>query len=59
MSSPPSTDAEFRYSTATLDWARDEHATLDEWPTRRATPHRVRAERLTRSLRSLLDRLRT
>ena len=54
----PSPDAEFRYSTATLDWARDEHATLGEWPARRADPHLVRAELVTRSLRTLLDRTR-
>ncbi|USZ66696.1 hypothetical protein NGM10_08050 [Halorussus salilacus] len=56
MSSPP--DSRYRFSTATLDWARDEHATLREWPARRADPDSLRAELLARSLRSLLDRLR-
>lgn len=55
----PSPDAEFRYSTATLDWARDEHATLGEWPARRASPERLRAALLTQLLRTALDRLRT
>lgn len=57
VSSPPDPDAGYRYSTATLEWARDEHATLREWPARRATPDRLRAVLLTRALRSLFDRL--
>jgi hypothetical protein len=55
----PSPDAAFRYSTASLDWAKGEHATLSEWSARRADPHHLRAVLLTRSLRTLLDRLRS
>ncbi|WP_157971752.1 hypothetical protein [Halorussus litoreus] len=55
MSSPPS--PEYRYSTATLDWARDEHESLDDWPARRAEPHRPRAALLSRWLGSLFDRI--
>jgi hypothetical protein len=55
----PSPDAEFRYSTATLDWARDEHATLGEWPARRADPYGLRAALLVCSLRTMLDRVRS
>lgn len=58
MSSPPTPDAQYRFSTATLAWAREEHAALDEWPGRRADPHRVRAAMLTRWFRSLVERLR-
>ncbi|WP_162224491.1 hypothetical protein [Halorussus amylolyticus] len=55
MSSPP--DSRYRFTTATLSWARDEHATLGEWSARRADPHRVRAALLTRWLGALRDRL--
>ncbi|WP_135805913.1 hypothetical protein [Halorussus marinus] len=57
MSSPPVSDPQYRYGVATLEWAREEQATLDEWSTRRADPHRVRAALLTEWLGSLRDRL--
>jgi hypothetical protein len=56
VSSPPSRDSEFRYSTATLSWARNEHATLNEWSARKTNPHRIRTALLTRSLRRVLGR---
>jgi len=57
MSSPPATDGQYRYTLATLDWAREEHATLGEWPARRADAHRTRVALLTEWLGTVRDRL--